>query len=112
MEVFLTITSHTFSELVVVISGMWIASLPHQDMLFRTLWMMNEVRPFELVFSFEGSYFVQRGERWELVEGGFQVKEALDSVASKGFLDFPNSPPTIRTVPQSLYYDWNFSDFD
>ena len=112
MEAFSTITSRVFYELVVVLSGVVVASLPHQDMFFRILRKMNEVRPFELVFSFEGPCFVQRGERWELAEARCQLKEALDYVASKGFLDFLDSPPTIRTVPRSRYYDCNFSDFD
>ena len=91
MEEFSTITSHVFSELVVVLSGMGIASLPHQDLFFRTLRKMNEVRSFELVFSFEGPCSALKGERWELVEARWELKEALDHVASKGLLDFPGT---------------------
>ena len=111
-EVFSTITSPIFSELVVVLSGEVISCLSHEVTLFQTLCEMHKVRPFELVFLFEGPCSIQRGGRWESVEARCPLKEALDYVSSKGFLDFLNSPPTIRTIPRSRYYDWNFSDFD
>jgi len=111
MGVFSTITSPVFSELVVVLPH-WRISLPHKDMFFQTLRKMYEVRPFELVFLFEGPCSVVREGHWKSVEARFPLKEAVDDVNSKGFLDFLDSPPVIRTVPRSHYYSWTFSDFD
>ena len=112
-EVFSTITSPVFSELVVVLSGraVELTRLPNQEVFFQTLRKMNEVRPFELVFLFEGPCSVLRGGRWELDARG-PLEEALGYVASKGFLDFLDSPPTICILPQSRYYRWNYSHFD
>ena len=111
-EVFSTITSPIFSELVIVLPGEAVSYLLHQATLFQTLREMHKVRPFELVFSLDGPCSVQSGERWELVEARCLVKETLDYVASKGLFDCLSSPLTIRTVPRSRYYNWNFSDFD
>ena len=72
---------------------------------------MHEVRPFQLVFLFEGSCSVDREGRQELAELEYLLKETVDSVVSKGFLDFLDSPPTIRTVPGSRYYVNSLSDF-
>ena len=61
MEVFSTITSPVFSELVIVLGGDRMSYLPSEIALFETLRAMNEVRPFKLVFLFE-------------VEDSFQVE--------------------------------------
>jgi hypothetical protein len=50
MEVFLTITSPVFSELIVVLSLGAVSHLPSDVALFETLRTMNEVRHFKLVF--------------------------------------------------------------
>jgi hypothetical protein len=50
MEVFLTITSPVFSELVIVIGVDAVARLPSEVKLFKTLRTMNHVRVFKLVF--------------------------------------------------------------
>ena len=88
MDVFSTITSPVFSEVVIVLWGYEIASLPSQVALFQTLRMMNEARPFKLVFFAEVSGFYMDEERRELAS-------ALDSVITKGLLDFLASPPKI-----------------
>lgn len=108
MEVFSTITSPVFSELVVVLAGNSASYLPQEAMLFETVRKMKEVRPFELVFSFEGPCFVRRGERWETVEARQELEQALDSAAEKGFLDFLGSPPTVRLVTEPHQHDWDF----
>ena len=89
MDIFSTITSHVFSELVIVHTGAPMTHLLQDIALFETLRMMNVARPFELVFSLEVSDSYQGKARRELAE-------ALDSVTARGFLDFLDSPPTIR----------------
>ena len=86
MDAFLTITSPVFSELVVILGANAVAHLP-SGVMFDTLRTMNEVRPFKLVFL-----LVAVGEARRRLVG------ALDSVTARGFLDFLDSPPTIRTA--------------
>jgi len=111
MEVFSTIRSPVFSELVVVLVGNAAAYLPQEAMLFETLRKMNEARPFELVFSFEGPCFVWKGGQWEPAEARWELKEALDSVAAEGFLDFLDSPPTVRITTQPRCHEWDPPDY-
>ena len=89
METFSTIVSPVFSELVIVLAGNTTTHLPQRVTLFETLHIMNEVRPFKLVFSLEGSDCCQGEARRELAE-------ALDLVTARGLLDFLDSPPIIR----------------
>ena len=89
MEVFSTIASPVFSELVIVIGGHVVTFLPRDATLFETLRRMNEIRPFKLVFLPEAPESRQEKVRRELAE-------ALDSVTASGLLDFLDSPPTIR----------------
>jgi len=77
-----------FSELVVILNGR-AAYLAHEVKLFKMLCTMNGIRPFKLVFLLEDSCYNQDEIRRE-VEG------ALDSVTTKGLLDFLGSPPTVR----------------
>ena len=88
-EVFSTITSPVFSELVIVLKGNTIAYLPREVTLFDALRRMNEIRPFKLVFLLD----VPEGEVLR------NLVEELDLVTTNGFLDFLDSPPTIR-------YEW------
>lgn len=94
MGTFSTITSPVFSELVVVLWEHGIASLPSDVVLFETLRIMNEIKPFKLVFLVEVVGLYQEEERRELTK-------ALDSVMGRGLLDFLDSPPdtliTART---------------
>jgi len=85
-EVFSTITSPAFSELVIAL-GRHETRLPCGLAFFEALHMMNVVRPFKLVFLLEVSYFL---------EARRELEEALASVTARGLLDFLNSPPTIR----------------
>lgn len=87
-EVFSTITSLVFSELIVVLAGC-AAYLRWEVKLFNTLRMMSEIRPFKLAFLLEGP----SPSRWE----ARQLVEVLESVAAKGLLDFLDSPPSVRT---------------
>jgi len=111
MEVFSTITSPIFSELVIVLSAQEVPDLSYDATLFQMLSKMYEVRPFELVFLFEGPCYALRGE---LADLRLYLKEAVDDVISKGFLDFLDSPPTSRTSPQSYYsrWPWRPTNFD
>ena len=86
MEVFSTITSSAFSELVIAL-GRHDTSLPCGPAFFEALHMMHVVRPFKLVFLLEVSNFL--GAQREL-------EEALASVTARGLFDFLDSPPTIR----------------
>lgn len=88
MDIFSTITSPVFSELVIVLGGGAIARLPSDAALFETLCAMNKVRPFKLVFSLAVPDRPQGGTRRKL-------EKAIDSVTAKGFLDFLDSPPAI-----------------
>ena len=112
MEVFSTITSTVFSELVVVLAGDGITCLPHEVTMFETLRKMNEVRPFKLVFLFEGPSPVPSGGRSASVEARWKLKEALDYVVTNGFLNFLDSSPIIRVVTRVRHYQWDFPDLD
>ena len=87
MEVFSTITSPVFAELVVVLWEHQIRNLPAELTLFQALRTMSKVRPFKLVFLVE-VLDLYLGERQELAE-------VLDLIAVDGLLDFLESPPTI-----------------
>ena len=93
---FSSITSPVFSELVIVIAGHAVNHLPKEATLFGTLRKMHKVRPFQLVFLvMEWSPYQERVRRL-LAESRRKLKGILDFVATKGFLDFLDSPPTIR----------------
>jgi len=103
-EVFSTITSPAFSELVIVLAGR-VACLRHEARLFETLRRMNEIRPFELVFSLEAPSF-------SLLEARRTLEDVLESATVIGLLDFLDSPPSIR-IARSRFYEWDlfFLDF-
>ena len=88
-EVFSTITSPVFSELVIVHTSTTVGHLPQEVALFDALRTMDVIRPFKLVFLLEVPDDSQAKVRRELAE-------ALDSVNARGLLDFLDSPPTIR----------------
>ena len=91
MEVFSTITSSVFSELVIVIGGNSTTYLPSEIPLWETLRTMNQIRPFKLVFLLAVLDLFQEEARRKL-EG------PLDSMAARGLLKFLDSPPIIRTT--------------
>ena len=90
MGVLSTITSPAFSELVIIIHNK-AKTLPSNVTLFETLRAMSGVRPFKLVFLLDPQDAFQEEERRELVG-------ALDLVVARDFLDFLDSPPTIRSA--------------
>lgn len=91
MEVFSTITSPVFSELIFVVWHDRFSNLLSDAALFETLLTMNEVRPFKLVFLLQLPRPPSREER-----RGFE--QVLATVAAKGHFDFLDSLPTIRLV--------------
>jgi len=101
MEVFSTIRSPVFSEFAIY-TGYEVGDLPKEVTLFETLRKMSEVKRFKLVFLLEV---------WDLWDPRQELAEALDVVAAKGFLEFLDSPPTIRTAP-CFVHAWDFLDFD
>ena len=86
VEVFSTITSPAFSELVIAL-GRHATGLPCGVASFEALHTMNVVRPFKLVFLLEVSYPLAARR---------ELEEALAAVTARGLLDFLDSPPTIR----------------
>lgn len=89
MEVFLTITSPAFSELVIILRDKDIADLDCRDAIFETLRAMHKVKRFKLAFLLE----VPDSLQWDAQQ---RLGLALGSVATRGFLDFLDSPPTVR----------------
>jgi len=75
MDVFSTITSPVFSELVVILGDTEIHHLPLDLTFFETLSTMNQVRPFKLMFLAQVADSPRR--RWEEVRQ--RLTEALDS---------------------------------
>jgi len=90
-EVFSTIASPVFSELVIVFAGRGISPLPRDTSLFTTLYAMNEIRPFQLVFLLEVSGCSQEEALRELAG-------VLEPVYVEGLLDFLGSPPVVRSA--------------
>jgi len=91
MRIFSTITSSTFSELVVAIRGDDIFDIPPDITFFKALRTMKEIRPFKLVFSFDTLAQIIHGEKEQR-----RLAEALDAVNAEGLLDFLDSPSIIR----------------
>jgi len=85
----LTIRSPVFSEFVVILESAAVSYLPQQVTLFETLGKMNASKPSKLVFLLDVSGDSKGEARRNLTR-------ALDLVTAKGFLDFLDSPPTIR----------------
>jgi len=106
VEVFSTIASPVFSELVIVLGGIWMSYLPSEIPLYEALRDMNDVRSFKLVFLLEVEDSFQEEARRELVG-------ALELMTEKGLLQFLDSPPTIRRARCSQRGRYvPFPDFD
>lgn len=106
MGVFSTITSSVFSELAIVLVGDAVTYLPQEVMLFETLGKMNKIRPFKLVFLLGG---------WDSSQGEARrrLADALNSVKTKGLLDFLDYPPDVRWMGSHHYgRDTSFPEFD
>ena len=91
MEVFSTITSSVFSDLIFVLWHDQFTRLLSDDTLFLTLRTMTEVRPFKLAFLLQVPHLPSR-------EGRRKFEATLESVITEGLLDFLDSPPTICVV--------------
>ena len=104
MEVFLTITSPVFSELVIVLGVKTAAHLLSEVTLFETLRTMNKARHFKLVFLLVAMDSRREKTRRKLVG-------SLDSAAASGLLDFLDSPPTIRCT-QFPEYEYYLTDYE
>ena len=89
-EVYSTITSPAFSELVIIIGADEAAFLPSGVKLFETLRTMNGIRPFKLVFLLVAPDS-SLGKARRILAG------ALDLVTARSLLNFLDSPPTIRS---------------
>jgi hypothetical protein len=97
MELFSTIISPVFSELVIVLRGSEIASLLSDVAFFRTLRRIHRVRPFKLVFLIEDFVPYREEARQELVG-------ALDWVTADGLFDFLESPPNALISSQTPWF--------
>ena len=95
MEVFSTITSPVFSELIVVIWYEQFTSLPADITFFETLRTMSEVRPFRLVFLLQVHSPPTK-------EARLRLGRVVESLIENRLLDFLNSPTSVRVVQRSL----------
>ena len=103
-EVFSTITSPVFSELVIVLLADVMSYQPTTGyFLCKGLRELNEVRPFKLAFSFEGHLW--GGD----IQGALAIRTASQTRTSD--LDFLDSPPTVR-IPRYRYEGWGLLDDD
>ena len=93
-----------FSELVIVLESNSAFRIPLVFVLCEGLRELNAVKPFKLVFSFEGSYTSPGEARCGLARG-------LHLATARGLLDFLDSPPTIR-IARSRHLGWDFLDLD
>ena len=104
MDAFSTITSPVFSELVITLDTNSALRIPLVIVLCEGLRELNQVRPFKLVFSFEGPYSSPEEARHILTR-------CLRSATALGLLEFLNSPPTIR-IARTRRHGWNSLDLD
>jgi len=95
-ELFSTITSPAFSELIIVLTEH--SYFPQNTAFFNALRTMNEARPFKLVFSLEVWDSPYREMRWWLIE-------AVELAITEGTFDFLDSPPVVR-IAQSRHYEF------
>ena len=103
VEVFSTIVSPVFSELVIILQGGDVADLPlYLKAFFETLRSMNEARPFELAFLVED--FSPRPEEARHEEIRQDFAEALLWINREGLLDFLESPPNIQINPRTPWF--------
>lgn len=80
-----------FSELIFVVWHKDFSRFLLDVALFGTLRMMNEARPFKLVFLVQVPHPPSFEERRK-------HEASLESLNSRNLLDFLDSPPTIRVV--------------
>jgi len=92
MDIFSTITSPVFSELIILVRGDETSAIPLDVTFFEAIRTMKQVRPFKLVFSFDTLSQFYNGERERQ-----RLVEVLDIVNAEGLLDFLDSPFVIDT---------------
>jgi len=92
MELFSSIASPVFSELVLVIWYDQFALFPSQVALLEDLRTMNKLRPFKLEFLVR----IWMREVGEMERKRFEG--AVESVITGSLLNFLESPPTVRVV--------------
>ena len=106
MQVFSTITSPTFSELVLIVTDYTMSRLHNHFTDFEALRKMWEDKPFNLVFLLDVSDIYKEGAPEKLAE-------ALNSATAKDSLSFLNSPPVIRILrPPGRPSVWSCFSFD
>lgn len=91
VEVFSTITSPVFSELVIVSTGSKLYHFSLSWTYIKILRTMSKVRPFKLVFLLEAPDYLQEQVRQVFARD-------LDFAVAEGHFDFLDSPPTIRVT--------------
>jgi len=89
MEIFSTITSPVFSDLVFIILRDQFPHLLSDVTFLETLRMMTAVRPFKLAFVLKTPHYSSMDETQNL-------RSALATVVATGLLNFLDSPPTLR----------------
>lgn len=92
MELFSSIASPTFSELVLVIWYDQFALFPSQVALLEDLRTMNKLRPFKLEFLVR--VWMQEVEEMERK----RFERAVELVITGDLLNFLEFPPTVRVV--------------
>lgn len=103
VEVFSTITSPVFSELVIVLRSDLFIRFLLDPMSFDVLRMMHKVRPFKLVFLLH-IYSPPNGGEW-------MFERAFEPASKRGLFNFLDSPPVVRSakipvVGGKLGLDW------
>jgi len=104
-EMFSTITSPVFSELVIVLGGDLKDHLPPGILLGEELRELNKIRPFKLVFLFGGHHWGIGDPR------GTLASSVASETRTGGYLGFLGSPPTVR-ISQSRSNGWGLLDDD
>ena len=97
MDTFSTITSPSFSELLIVLREGEIKNLSPDTAFFHALRIIHEIKGFRLVFLLHILHW-PLGERVAL-------GRALESAAAKGLFDSLDSPPIIR-VEGVTHREW------
>ena len=103
MEIFSTVTSPVFSELVIVLRSDQFLRLLLDSTSFEALRMVHRVRSFKLVFLLYIYHLPHERQR--------VFERALETASAGGLLNFLDSPPVVRsakvpTAGEKLGPDW------
>lgn len=109
MELLSAIRSPVFSEIALDIGDHELARFPVDPGFFRTLRMVNAIRPFKLVFLLD----IRKVHPTDVHR---RFTKVLETVTAEGLLDFLDSPP-ITHIRQVLPrpdngWDVSFPEFD